>query len=102
MKKYSIFALTLVLTAALFTGCGCTNQDMEYTSTPTSMPTIATTAPTTEATTAPTTNATTESTADRGNGPLEDSTQNTQSENGTSSTNETMEGRSRSMTPNNR
>lgn len=99
MKKYGFFVLTLVLTAALFTGCGCTNQDMEYTSTPTSMPTIATTAPTTEATTTPATSASTENTIDRGNGALEDSTQNTQSTGGTDTTNETMEGRSRSMTP---
>ena len=27
MKKYAILVLVLVLTAALFTGCGCTNQD---------------------------------------------------------------------------
>lgn len=77
MKKYVLFALTLVLTAALFAGCGCTNQDMEYTSTPTSTPTIATTAPTTQATTRPTTQATTAPTIDRGNGPLESTGGNT-------------------------
>ena len=84
MKKYCILVLALVLTAALFVGCGCTNTTtMETTSTPTSMPTThATTEPTTEMTTTPTTTATQPSeTIDNGNGPLPDAT---------GSTNETM------------
>lgn len=97
MKKYLFFALTLVLTAALFTGCGCTNQDAQYTTLPTSMPTMDTIAPTTEATTESTTRATTEPTMDNGNGPLEDTTGNT----GTTGTTEnTVEGRSRQGTGN--
>lgn len=84
MKKYSIFILVLVLTAALFTGCGCTNRNMN--TTPTVLPTneenwtnAATTAPTTQATTAPTTQPTEPSqTIDRGNGPLEDPTVTTE------------------------
>lgn len=96
MKKYGAFALVLVLTAMLFTGCGCTNQDMEYTSLPTTLPTAATTAPTRE-TTMPTTAATTEETIDRGNGPLEsESTGNTESSGETSGT---AEGRARSVMP---
>lgn len=67
MKKYSIFALALVLTATLFTGCRNRNNKPGSTSTPTQMPTvemptIATTEAHTEATTMPVpdTNATTE------------------------------------------
>ena len=59
MKKIFCFTLSIVLTAALLTGCGCTNQNMEETSKPTMMPTtettLATTAPTTMPATQPTT-----------------------------------------------
>lgn len=95
MKKYLAFVLTLVLTASLFTGCGCTSEDARYTTAPTTMPTIMTT-PTTESTRA-TTHATTEPTIDHGNGPLEDTTMDTTV--GTDSTDATMEGRSRQMIP---
>ena len=58
MKKFGILAMTLVLTAALFVGCGCTNTKMDNASTPTgmteTMPTIVTTEPTTRPTTIPT------------------------------------------------
>lgn len=83
MKKYSILALTLVLTAALFTGCGCRNTKPN--TAPTTMPT---TMPTTQATTEPTTATTrptettipaeTNATIDNGNGPLEDGTNATE------------------------
>lgn len=103
MKKFAYLSLALVLTAALFTGCGCTNQNMGRDPMPTIMPTTttaATTAPTTaptQATTQMTTepsNATngTEATADRGNGPLEDSTN--------AATEESVERRNRSAMPN--
>ena len=76
MKKYCILALTIVLTAALFTGCGCTNRNSGMT-TPTTM------LPTTEMTTVPTTVPTqpstepsgtngTDETQNHGNGPLVD------------------------------
>lgn len=78
MKKYSITALSLVLTAALFTGCGCRNNNAEPTTT---MPTVTsgtreTTTATTEAATQPTTqppekDTTPTGTIDHGNGPLE-------------------------------
>lgn len=86
MKKYSIFALVIVLTAALFTGCGCTNRNMDgTTSAPTLMPTNETTRATTEATTNTTSEPTTDMTSvptdagtnstnetiDNGNGPLD-------------------------------
>lgn len=91
MKKYSILILVLLLTAALFTGCGCRNSRPAAT-TPTTLPTNpVTTAPTqstthatTEATHAPT-NAT-EGTIENGNGPLptnETTTHNGTTENGT-------------------
>ena len=38
MKKYLLLTLTLVLTAALFTACGCTSQNANYTTAPATMP----------------------------------------------------------------
>ena len=84
MKKYATFVLVLVLTAALFTGCGCTNQDpSRNTTVPTTAPTAATTE-TTQATTMPTTmpsvEPSTNAAIDNGNGPLDgmtDTTKNT-------------------------
>lgn len=95
MKKYLSFAFVLVLTAALFTGCGCTSQDARYTTAPTTMPTMMTTPPT--ETTRSTTEATTESTMDRGNGPLEDTAMDTTGN--TEATDNAMEGRARQMQP---
>lgn len=102
MKKYVSLALCLVLTAALFVGCGCTNRNMDETSAPTVLPTNEevwdTTEPTTRATTQPTTAPTTDSmpnetdgTIDRGNGALEDTT---------GATDGTVEGRARRIMPN--
>ena len=75
MKKFSILVLVLVLTAAVFAGCGCRNNRAMDT-----VPTTEITKPTTEATTIPThttepsnhTNGTqhTDATVDNGNGPL--------------------------------
>lgn len=68
MKKYAIFALAFVLSAALLAACGCSNSKpannqpstLPPTTGATLMPTTeATTMPTTMATTAPTTEATT-------------------------------------------
>lgn len=60
MKKLTIFALTLALTAALFAACGCTNSKPANNQPSTLPPTTgATLMPTTEATTMPTTVATT-------------------------------------------
>lgn len=101
MKKYCIFALTLVLTAALFAGCGCTNQNMgntANTSAPTVLPTTgAASEPTrasSEAPTVPTTgsvNPSTNATIDNGNGPAEESTGN--------ASEGTVEGRARQQNP---
>lgn len=68
MKKFAIFALVLVLSAALLVACGCSNSKpadnrpstLPPTTGATLMPTTeATTMPTTMATTAPTTESTT-------------------------------------------
>lgn len=79
MKKFSILILVLVLTMAVFTGCGCRNSRPMDTM-PTVMPTTEATRATTEATTTPThttepsghMNETqnTDATIDNGNGPL--------------------------------
>lgn len=91
MKKYALFALAFVLTAALLVGCGCTNQDMGNTSAPTVLPTNEEVMPTTRETTRPTTAPTTEpatvpsgtgETMDRGNGPLEDTATESTGESG--------------------
>lgn len=104
MKKYAYLALTLVLTAALLVGCGCTNRKMDNTSAPTVLPTNEevweTTRETTHATTEATIPATTDhisgnthETIDHGNGPLEDNTTTTEA---------TMEGRARNNVTNGR
>lgn len=77
MKKYTILALVLVLTACLFAGCRSKQNDMTPTSMPTILPTTEmTTAPTsapTQASTAPSTAATEPSeTIDHGNGPRDE------------------------------
>ena len=104
MKKYAIAALCLVLTISLLAGCGCTNRKEQDVSAPTVLPTNEevwdTTEPTTRATTQPTTTPTVSpsdaatvpsATADRGNGPLDDTI--------TAATEAPIEGRSRSMMP---
>ncbi|MBQ8834699.1 MAG: hypothetical protein IJ001_07230 [Oscillospiraceae bacterium] len=95
MKKISILALTLVLTAAMFTGCGCRNSKPMDT-VPTTRPATVPTTEATRETTVPTTHATepyTDATIDNGNGPL--STDNTDTTNATE--NGGTAGRSRRM-----
>lgn len=105
MKKYAFLALTLVLTAALLVGCGCTNRNVGNTSAPTVLPTNEEVWDTTETPTRATTEAATtpstmdiipgdtHETIDRGNGPLED---------GTATTEATVEGRTRNNVTNGR
>lgn len=79
MKSFASLFMSFVLTAAMLTGCGCTNQNKGAT-TPTTM--LPTTQMTTEPTTMPTqasseTDAATQGTDEtmnHGNGPLEEST----------------------------
>lgn len=100
MKKIWILALTLVLTAALFTGCGCTNTKQDDASTPTGMTTPSMTTVPTEAPTVPTTQATRptmEETTPTGNGAMEDATGNTTGS--TEATDSTLESRVRGAMP---
>lgn len=77
MKKYTLLALVMVLTATLLMGCGCRNSNISPTTA--TMPTILPTetiAPATQAPTQATTMPPEKETApmetiDRGNGPLE-------------------------------
>ena len=59
MKPFVSLALTLVLTASMLVGCGCTNQNMDTTSAPTVLPTNEEIWNSTESTTRSTTEATT-------------------------------------------
>ena len=59
MKTLMTLALTLILTASLLMGCGCTNQKMDSTSAPTVLPTNEEVWDTTESTTKATTQSTT-------------------------------------------
>ncbi len=80
MKKYVYLALTLVLTAFVLIGCGCTNQNMGETTGPNILPTneevwdsAPSTTPTgTQSATSSTITTQPTETMDRGNGPLED------------------------------
>jgi len=58
MKTFVSLALTLVLTASMLVGCGCTNQNMDNTSAPTVLPTNEEIWNSTEATTRATTEST--------------------------------------------
>ena len=101
MKKFSILALALVLTAALFTGCGCRNN-VAPTPVPTTMPTTQPTVAPTHETTLPATehlNPSTDATIDHGNGPLEETTHGANGTNGTTATEGVAEGRARSHVP---
>lgn len=60
MKTVLAIVLTLVLTAAMFTGCGCTNRNMETTPEPTVLPTNEEIWNSTETTVNPTRNTTSE------------------------------------------
>lgn len=89
MKKISILALTLVLTAALFAGCRNRNQPMEPSKPSTTPTTQETTVPTTAPTQPTVTDTMPSETVDHGNGPIE----GTEDRNGTTGTESTVEGR---------
>lgn len=97
MKSFASMFMSFVLTAAMLTGCGCTNRNAGGNTTPTIMPTPEmTTAPTsapTNAATEPTTTQETDETINHGNGPLVD-----ESTGASESTSETTDqNRSRNM-----
>ena len=99
MKKICTLVLSLVLTAALFTGCGCTNTRKDSMTTPTipstAVPTLPTTAPSTAPTTVPAV-PTLEETTPTSNGAMEDEA--TGSTDATESTS-VAEGRARRAVP---
>lgn len=78
MKSFASLLMSFVLTAAMLTGCGCTNRNAGITTPSTMLPTTEmTTTPSSEAThatTAPTVNPSqgTDETINHGNGPLVD------------------------------
>ena len=91
MKSFASMFMSFVLTAAMLTGCGCTNRNAGVTTPPTMLPTTEmTTAPTTmPANTEPSGTRETDETVNHGNGPLvEESTAPSES------TSETTAGRS--------
>ena len=91
MKKTLMFLMLLVLTFSMLAGCGCRNSKPAETTLPTTLPTMTTEA-TTQATTMPTTEpeTTVGPTLEDGNGPL--------TTDSTSSTDETQNDNSRSIT----
>lgn len=102
MKRILTIALTLVLTAAMFTGCGCTNTGKGEASTPTSLPTTMPTMPSTQPSTAPTTQATIptmEETTPTGNGAMEDETTGVTGSTDATESTSVAEGRARGVMP---
>ena len=108
MKRITILALTLVLTAALFAGCGCTNSNAGNASTPTGMTepmsTSAATEPSTRPTTRPTqpsSQPTTEATegAGMGSDPTGTTGENTVPRETTGTGGGTVEGRAKGIVP---
>lgn len=107
MKKYVCLTLSLVLTAALLVGCGCTNRNMDNTSEPTVLPTNEEIWDTSEPTTRATTEATLPSasgtepseTVDNGNGPLEDAITGTTGSTESTDATGSADSRSRSAMP---
>ena len=76
MKSFASMFASFVLTAAMLTGCGCTNRNAGMTTPSTLLPTTEmTTTPTTTPTqepTVPSMTRETDETINHGNGPLED------------------------------
>ena len=76
MKTFASLFMSFVLTAAMLTGCGCTNRNAGMTTPTTMLPTTEmTTAPTsapTQTATEPTNTQGTDETINHGNGPLVD------------------------------
>lgn len=101
MKTLLAIVMTVVLTAALLTGCGCTNRNMETTPEPTVLPTneeiwntTETTRTPTYSTTEPTVNTTLE-TRDS----VTSSTESTETTGTTTPTEDTIGNRARRMIP---
>ena len=101
MKSFASLFMSLVLTAAMLTGCGCTNRNMDTATATTLLPTNETTVTPstqpTQMTTVPTTGGTqgADETINHGNGPLvEDGAATTEG-----TTEDTAQGRAGQNTP---
>ena len=93
MKSFASLFMSFVLTAAMLTGCGCTNRNAGMTTPTTMLPTTEMTTAPTQASTAPSATSETDETINHGNGPLvEESTGASES-----TTESTAQGRSRNM-----
>ena len=93
MKTLASLFMSFVLTAAMLTGCGCTNRNAGMTTPTTMLPTTEMTTAPTQASTAPSATSETDETINHGNGPLvEESTGASES-----TTESTAQGRSRNM-----
>jgi len=99
MKTITALVLTLVLTASLLVGCGCTNRNIENTSAPTVLPTNEEIWNTTEATTRPTTAMTSEPTAPTTTETNGTTSQETDNSGDTAPTDDTIGSRARRMMP---
>ena len=99
MKTLMAIVLTVVLTASLLTGCGCTNRNMDNKTEPTVLPTNEEIWNTTTATTIPST-AATEPTLNTTHETLDNTTVSTDgTDNTTATTEDTMSNRARRMLP---
>ena len=102
MKALFTIALTIVLTAALLTGCGCTNRNIEKTPEPTVLPTNEEIWNSTEATVKTTVSTATDPTRNTTNETLDTipgTTGDTRSTLDTNPTDDTMASRARRMMP---
>ena len=101
MKTLLAIVMTVVLTAALLTGCGCTNRNMETTPEPTVLPTNEEIWNTTEATRTPTYSTTepTVNTTLETRDSVTSSTESTETPGSTTPTEDTIGNRARRMIP---
>ena len=102
MKALFTIAFTIVLTAALLTGCGCTNRNIEKTPEPTVLPTNEEIWNSTETTVNPTVSTATDPTRNTTNETLDTipgTTGDTRSTLDTNPTDDTMASRARRMMP---
>ena len=98
MKTLLSIVMTVVLTAALLTGCGCTNRNMETTPEPTVLPTNEEIWNTTEATRSPTVT-TTEPTVNTTLETRDNVTNSTETTGTTTPTEDPLDSRARRMIP---
>ena len=102
MKTLLALALTVVLTASLLTGCGCTNKNIDKTPEPTVLPTNEEIWNTTETTVNPTVSTATDptrNTTDETANTIPGTTDETDNTIDTAPTDDSLSGRARRMMP---